>query len=160
MKKFLLLITLLSIIFLFGCGKKIDYTGYYNYVGEDNGYSEYCVGIHITKDKNGIYTIAIKDGDFATDCILYDNRYDGYGDKYRGSFTYDGDFRQGKTFSFVVGPSEFHYTGEIPYNSDIMVDLRFKGNKLFYKNSKSLNITDKKAFKNSNFIECDKVVAD
>jgi hypothetical protein len=158
MKKLILPILLISIICFSSCGKKIDYTGYYNYTGENNGFSEYKVSIHITQDENGVYTIAIKDGDYATDVILIDNQYE-FGNKYHGSFTYDGDFRQKKTYSFIADPSDYPDL-EFSYDSDIMVDLQFNGNILFYRNSKSLGITGKDEFKKYDFIQCDKVIVD
>jgi hypothetical protein len=158
MKK-IFLIFLLFIIINSGCGKKIDYTGFYNYVGENNGYSEYRVNIHIEKEDKDIYTITIKDGDYAVDNILIDNKYDYYGNKYRGTFTYDGEFKQNKKYSFIVGPSEFPDI-EMTYNTDIIVELLFDENKLLYKNSKSLNIIDKDEFKKHDFTEMIKVVND
>ncbi len=155
MKK-LLLILLLLVFFTSGCEKRIDYTGYYNYVGESTGYEEYLVNIHIEKDDKNIYTITIKDGTRALDNFIPDSEYEYYGNKYRGSFTYDGKFKQNKKYSFIVGPSEFP-DFNMSYNSDIMVELLFDGNKLLYKNSKSLNIIDKDEFEKYDSIELIKV---
>ncbi len=158
MKRFLLSMLLIVLLCLSGCREKTDYTGYYNYTGEDTGYSAYKVSIHITQDEKGVYNIDIKDGDYATDITMPGTLLE-FGNKYRGSITYDGEFRQGKIYSFVAGPSEFPDLVSF-YDGDILVDLQFDGNRLLYRNSKSLGITDKDKFEDSPFIECEKVVAD